>query len=75
MKSVLDSKTQELSAIAASIAAHCQPCFEYHIKMAKEAGATPSEIRAVIKLAGMIREAGNKNMDEFVDKIIKLNNK
>src|SRR3990170_1149949 len=42
--SVLDRKTKELVAIAASLAAKCQGCLEGHIKKALKLGATKEEI-------------------------------
>ena len=45
--SVLDRKTKELVAIAASLAAKCQGCLEGHIKKALKFGATREEISRV----------------------------
>ena len=49
--SVLDRKTKELVAIAASLAAKCQGCLEGHIKKALKAGATREEISESIAIA------------------------
>jgi AhpD family alkylhydroperoxidase len=49
--SVLDRKTKELIAIAASLAAKCQGCLEGHIKKALKAGATREEISESIAVA------------------------
>ena len=38
---VLDTKTQELISIAASLVAKCQGCIDGHLKKALQAGATP----------------------------------
>jgi len=48
--SVLDRKTKELIAIAASLAAKCQGCLEGHIKKAMKAGATREEIGETIAI-------------------------
>lgn len=50
-KKVLDSKTQELVAIAASLVARCQGCIEGHIKKALKYGATREEISETIVIA------------------------
>jgi AhpD family alkylhydroperoxidase len=49
--SVLDRKTKELIAIAASLAAKCQGCLEGHIKKALKFGATRDEISESIAIA------------------------
>jgi AhpD family alkylhydroperoxidase len=49
--SVLDRKTKELIAIAASLAARCQGCLEGHIKKALKFGATRDEISEAIAIA------------------------
>ena len=49
--SVLDRKTKELIAIAASLAAKCQGCLEGHIKKAIKFGATRDEISESIAIA------------------------
>src|SRR5687768_15644160 len=46
----LDTKTQELISIAASLVAKCQGCIEGHLKKALEAGATPEEISEAISI-------------------------
>ncbi len=47
----LDSKTQELIALACSLAVHCQGCIEGHIKKALKFGATKEEIGEAIAIA------------------------
>ena len=49
--SVLDRKTKELVAIAASLTAKCQGCLEGHIKKALKFGATRDEISESIAIA------------------------
>lgn len=49
--SVLDRKTKELIAIAASLTAKCQGCLEGHIKKALKFGATREEISESIAIA------------------------
>lgn len=49
-KSVLDRKTKELVAIAASLATHCEGCLEGHIKKALKYGATREELSETIAI-------------------------
>src|SRR5262249_62078535 len=53
-KKVLDTKTQELISIAASLVAKCQGCIEGHLKKALEAGGTPEENRENPSIAAAI---------------------
>src|ERR671925_2201767 len=48
--SVLDRKTKELIAIAASLATHCKGCLEGHIKKALNYGATKEELSETIAI-------------------------
>jgi AhpD family alkylhydroperoxidase len=49
--SVLDRKTKELVAIAASLAAKCQGCLEGHLKKALKFGASREEVSEAIAIA------------------------
>jgi AhpD family alkylhydroperoxidase len=53
----LDTKTQELISIAASLVAKCQGCIDGHIKKAVSAGATREEISEAISIALAINAA------------------
>lgn len=69
---ILDPKTKELVGIAAAVAGLCQPCFEYHFEEAQKLGITLEEIRATIRLAQSIRQAGKSNMDKFVQSKLEI---
>ncbi len=64
---MLDPKTRELIAVAASVVAKCQPCLDYHIEEARKAGATDSDMKSAIIIARMVRKAGEENMDGYTD--------
>src|SRR5262249_573963 len=74
-KKHLDTKTQELISIAASLVAKCQGCIEGHLKKAIQAGATQEEISETICIAAAINAAavidltdvaaGNMDLDHF----------
>ena len=71
----LDTKTQELISIAASLVAKCQGCVEGHIKKALSSGATREEISEAISIACAVNAAAivdltdiaaaNLNIDNF----------
>ena len=64
---MLDSKTNELIAVAASVVAKCQPCLDYHVEEARKAGVSDSDMRNAISIARMVRQAGDDNMDKYTD--------
>ena len=64
---MLDPKTNELIAIAASVVAKCQPCLDYHVEEARKAGASDSDMRNAVSIARMVRKAGDENMDKYTD--------
>lgn len=49
--SVLDRKTKELIAIAASLTAKCQGCLEGHVRKALKYGASRDEVSEAIAIA------------------------
>jgi 4-carboxymuconolactone decarboxylase len=63
----MDPLTKELVAIAASVAARCQPCFDHHLKRAIELNGTDSDIKDVISLADRISQVGGQRMMDFID--------
>jgi AhpD family alkylhydroperoxidase len=54
-KAKLDPAVRELVAIGASAVANCQSCVEYHVGMAKNAGAKVEEIAEAIEIAKSVR--------------------
>ncbi len=67
----LDTKTKELIAVAASVAAHCQWCIAFHTKEALEAGATPEEIREAAWVAVLMGGGPSLAYMQLVEKAIK----
>ena len=62
----LDPKTKEFIGIAAAVAGLCQPCFDHHFAEAQKLGITLEEIRATVRFAQSIRQAGKGNMDKYI---------
>src|SRR5215510_1503265 len=56
-KKTLDTKTQELISIAASLVAKCQGCLEGHIKKALQSGASEQEISEALCIAAAVNAA------------------
>ncbi len=51
----LDRREKELISIAASVAAGCQPCTAHHVREAREAGASASDLRLAVDDALCVR--------------------
>jgi AhpD family alkylhydroperoxidase len=73
-KKHLDTKTQELISIAASLVAKCQGCIEGHLKKAMEAGATPEEISEAISIAAAINAAAIIDLTDIAANKLNINN-
>lgn len=69
----LDTKTQELISIAASLVAKCQGCIEGHIKKALAAGATRDEISESISIAAAINAAAIIDLTDAAAAKLELN--
>ncbi len=63
---ILDPKTKEFVGIAAAVAGLCQPCFDHHFAEAQKLGITLEEIRATVRFAQSVRQAGKGNMDKYI---------
>ncbi len=70
---VLDSKTQELISIAASLVAKCEGCIDGHVKKAIELGATKEEISETICIAAAINAAAMIDLSDRAASRLDLN--
>ena len=70
--SVLDRKTKELVAIAASLTAKCQGCLEGHIKKALKFGATRDEISESIAIAIGVNAAAIVDLTDIAAESLKV---
>ena len=65
----IDNRIKELIAVGASIAAHCQPCLQFHAARALENGAARQEIAEAIEIGKMVRKVAASKMDTFVSRL------
>src|SRR5947207_15600763 len=70
--SVLDRKTKELIAIAASLATHCKGCLEGHIKKALKYGATKEELSETIAITMGVSAAAMVDLTDIASEERKL---
>jgi len=70
--SVLDRKTKELVAIAASLACHCNGCLEGHIKKALKYGATKQELSETIAITMGVAAASVVDLTDVVAERLRI---
>ena len=61
----LDTRIKELIAVGASVTANCQPCLQFHVLKAREAGADDEEISVAVVVAKAVRKGAAAKMDDF----------
>ncbi|MDD5382155.1 MAG: carboxymuconolactone decarboxylase family protein [Candidatus Margulisbacteria bacterium] len=70
---VLSLKVKELIAIAVSLGAGCEPCYETHLEKARKLGNTDEEIREAIAVAELVAAGKVRMMVERADEKKKNN--
>ena len=58
---------KELAAVAISVAAGCRPCFNYHFKEARKAGASDKEISLAASMGTHVRRSSADVMADFAE--------
>ena len=61
-----DTKTVELIAIGASVAANCIPCLQTHRQNALETGLTEQEIKEAMEVGKIVRAGATSSMDKLI---------
>jgi AhpD family alkylhydroperoxidase len=62
----LDPTTASLMAVAASVAANCQPCLEASAARALRSGADPRQIADAVAVGSKVRAGAAAKMDAFI---------
>ncbi len=65
---VIDPKMKVLIALGASVAAGCQPCTEFQVKAAREAGACDQGIQLAVEAALTLRQVATRGMDRWSER-------
>jgi len=63
---VLTLKQKELIAVAVSLGAGCEPCYETHLEKARKLGNTNEEIREAIAVAEVVASGKVRMMVERI---------
>jgi AhpD family alkylhydroperoxidase len=58
----MDERIKEMIAIGASVAAHCQPCLDWHLERARNLGVTEDDIQAAVQVGFMVEDGAGKAM-------------
>jgi AhpD family alkylhydroperoxidase len=61
----LDNRVKAFVAVGAAVSAHCQPCLESTLALARESGAEEQEIAEAIEIGKMVRRGAASKMDAF----------
>jgi AhpD family alkylhydroperoxidase len=64
-KESLDARTTELIAVAASVAAHCQPCLTYHVASARGMGIGEGLVRDAMAIGHRVEQGAVSAMRNF----------
>ena len=65
---VMTRQGKTLVALGASVAAGCQPCTEFQVKAAREAGACDRGIQLAVETALGVRHAATRGMDRWSER-------
>lgn len=66
----IDEKIQEMIAIGASVTAHCQPCFSYHLDKARTLGLSDTEIKSAVAVGESIQRGASGTIAKYVRTLI-----
>lgn len=62
----MDVRSKELVFLGASVSAHCFPCFDFHLKKARELGISEEEIQESIQAGFMVMNGAGDKMREKI---------
>lgn len=65
----MNELTEELIALGASVAAHCQPCLEHHVARATELGVPEAEIRHAIEIGRMVARGADSAIKQAEEQL------
>jgi AhpD family alkylhydroperoxidase len=65
---VMTAKGKTLIALGASVAAGCQPCTEFQVRAAREAGACDRGIQLAVETALAVRYSATRSMDRWSER-------
>lgn len=67
---VYGEQTDELVAVAAAIAANCEPCLDYHVDAARRLGVVDADIRRAVATATKVKETPARSIGRHADELL-----
>jgi AhpD family alkylhydroperoxidase len=67
---MLDAKTRELVAVAASVAGACHDCLRQHVAEGRRRGASDAEIREALEIGQAVRLTVSLNTDALAESLL-----
>lgn len=65
----MDSRTQELIAVGASVACNCHPCLKFHTAKAREMGIKAELVEQAVEVGRKVRKGAAGQMDKLLAEI------
>lgn len=69
-RSLFSREVAELAAIAASVAANCEPCLKYHYDKARKLGVSKADMNNAAAVALAVKESPARAMVDLVNKLL-----
>jgi AhpD family alkylhydroperoxidase len=66
----MSEQVNELVAIAASIAANCEPCLKYHDDQARKLGVSDDDMMRAVRMAQRVKEAPAAKMLDLASRLL-----
>jgi len=58
----MDARLKELISLGASVSAHCFPCFDYHLEIARKLGIGEEEIQESVRAGLRVMDGAGQKM-------------
>lgn len=66
----MEVRLKELISLGASVAAHCFPCFDFHLEQARKLGISETEIQESIRTGFMVINGAGDKMREKINETL-----
>lgn len=68
-RSLFTPSVKELAAIAAAIAANCEPCLKYHYRQAQLMGVSKADMASAVKTGAAVKDSPHQAILRLADKL------
>ena len=67
--SLISPTVEELVAIAAAIAANCEPCLKYHYRQAQLLGVSKADMASAVKIAANVKDSPHQSILRLANRL------